>query len=298
MGPSVACTAPATGAPQFSSVRRLMSTLLVLVLCCCCCSNAAAFIRKKGGSKGAQVDVGDVVGSGGNGNAGAPVLKLRREAKKALAQWATAATKSRNTTSLRAVTAIGSLVVDGMQGGPMKKAKEALARADAEPADVSVVLETLPLAALVSMPEMDLDGSGDLSKEELADAIRLHERRQLEGAAGARPTGGLRSGLAILLTTLLVMVPCASPDPLSRQLRRKYRGYREASRAHAQQRAWRVELGLADARGVLTGDQVRKSFRRRSRSCHPDRNRDDPAASKQWHLLKEARDGLLEAMPT
>ena len=279
--------------------------------------------------------------------AGAPVLKLRREAKKALAQWATAATKSRNTTSLRAVTAIGSLVVDGMQGGPMKKAKEALdragasrssrlpipraprhqsppslirsttittltsrircrclhvanipANADAEPADVSVVLETLPLAALVSMPEMDLDGSGDLSKEELADAIRLHERRQLEGAAGARPTGGLRSGLAILLTTLLVMVPCASPDPLSRQLRRKYRGYREASRAHAQQRAWRVELGLADARGVLTGDQVRKSFRRRSRSCHPDRNRDDPAASKQWHLLKEARDGLLEAMPT
>ena len=172
------------------------------------------------------------------------------------------------------------------------------ANADAEPTDVSVVLETLPLAALVSMPEMDLDGSGDLSKDELADAIRLHERRQLEGAAGARPADGLRSGLAILLTTLLVMVPCASPDPLSRQLRRKYRGYREASRAHAQQRAWRAELGLTDARGVLSGDQVRKSFRRRSRSCHPDRNRDDPAASKQWHLLKEARDGLLEAMPT
>lgn len=149
----------------------------------------------------------------------------------------------------------------------------------------------------MSPPEVDLDGSGDVSKEELAGAIRLHEGRQLKGATVARPVDGLRTGLAILLTTLLVMVPCASPDPVSRQLRRKYRGYREANRAHSQRRAWRAELGLADARGVLTADQVRKSFRRRSRDCHPDRNRDDPAASKQWHLLKEARDGLLEAMP-
>ena len=96
--------------------------------------------------------------------------------------------------------------------------------------------------------------------------------------------------LSVLLTTLLAMVPCASPDPLSKKLRRGYRGYCEASRARAQQRAWRAELQLEDAPGILTADQVRQSFRRRSRSCHPDRNRGDPAASEQWHLLKEARD--------
>ena len=98
------------------------------------------------------------------------------------------------------------------------------------------------------MPEVDLDGSGDVSKQELTDAVRLHERRQLERVeASASATGtGLQIGLSVLFATLLAMVPCASPDPLSRKLRRGYRNYREASRARVQQRAWRAELELAE----------------------------------------------------